>query len=359
MPCESDSVWAALTRQFYAWEMRGRGWQVHDRPIALEPPFRPFFGHFTAANNGAVDDGRRSTRLSSFFDRLASRHESAPSRAVLVEDEPEPEYAERDAPLVEIQVALPAETKITKDAAGQFLLGLGHVSRPVAFEVVGTGQAIVVQLACARPDRRQVREQLQAYFPEAILTERDGYLRGLWDEAGNRESVVVDFGLSKEFMRPLRSYERFDPDPLAGIIAAMGDLADNEVAAFQVLFQPVRHPWPESIVRSVVDAEGESFFADDASMVKQAAQKIAAPLFAAVVRVAAQSPRAKLAWRIAQGIGKSLQKFTDPASNELIPLSNDEYDDAQHARDVVARTSCRSGMRFHWARITTPGKRLR
>ena len=203
---------------------------------------------------------------------------------------------------------------------------------------------IAVQLACARPDRRQVREQLQAYFPEAILTERNGYFRSLWDEIGNRESVVVDFGLSKEFMRPLRSYERFDPDPLAGIIAAMGDLADNEVAAFQVLFGPVRHAWPESIVRAVTDAKGESFFADDPSMVKLAAQKISVPLFAAVIRVAAQSPRSKFAWRIAQGIGKSLQKFADPASNELMPLSNDEYDDGQHARDVVARLSCRSGI---------------
>jgi excisionase family DNA binding protein len=154
----------------------------------------------------------------------------------------------------------------------------------------------------------------------------------------------VDFGLSKEFMMPLRSYERFDPDPLAGIIAAMGDLADNEVAAFQVLFGPVRHAWPESIVRAVTDAKGESFFADDPSMVKLAAQKISVPLFAAIIRVAAQSPRVKLAWRIVQGIGKSLQKFADPASNELMPLTNDEYDDGLHARDVVARASCRSGM---------------
>jgi hypothetical protein len=156
----------------------------------------------------------------------------------------------------------------------------------------------------------------------------------------------VDFGLSKEFMMPLRSYERFDPDPLAGIIAAMGDLADNEVAAFQVLFGPVRHAWPESIVRAVTDAKGESFFADDPSMVKLAAQKISVPLFAAIIRVAAQSPRVKLAWRIVQGIGKSLQKFADPASNELMPLTNDEYDMGSMretwSRGQVAARGCSS-----------------
>ena len=31
----------ALTEGFYAWEVRGRGWDVYDFPVALEPPFRP------------------------------------------------------------------------------------------------------------------------------------------------------------------------------------------------------------------------------------------------------------------------------------------------------------------------------
>ncbi len=108
--------------------------------------------------------------------------------------------------------------------------------------------------------------------------------------------------------------------------------------------RPLRHPWPESIRRAVTDAEGDSFFVDDPSMVKLAADKVSSPLFAAVIRVAAQSPRGKRAWRIAQGIGNSLRQFADAASNELIPLANDEYDDGAHARDVVARQSCRSGM---------------
>jgi hypothetical protein len=67
MPCDSDSVWGALTRQFYAWQFRGRGWQVYDRPVSIEPPFRPFFGHFVAGINSVVDDGRKSMRLSSFL----------------------------------------------------------------------------------------------------------------------------------------------------------------------------------------------------------------------------------------------------------------------------------------------------
>ena len=83
-----------------------------------------------------------------------------------------------------------------------------------------------------------MREQLQAYFPDALLCERKGYLEALWDETGGKGSAVVEYGLSKEFMRPLRSFERFDPDPLAGLIGAMGELGKTETALFQVLFAP-------------------------------------------------------------------------------------------------------------------------
>jgi predicted DNA-binding transcriptional regulator AlpA/DNA helicase HerA-like ATPase len=99
-----------------------------------------------------------------------------------------------------------------------------------------------------------------------------------------------------------------------------------------------------TIVRAVTDDAGNSFFIDDPAMVKLAAEKISSPLVAAVVRVAAQSRKRDRAWRIAEGMGKSLRQFADAVSNELLPLSNDEYDEDQHADDVVTRQSCRSGL---------------
>ena len=84
--------------------------------------------------------------------------------------------------------------------------------------------------------------QLQAYFPEALLVELSGYLKGLWDERGNKDTVVVDFGLSQEFMRPLRCFTRFEPDPLAGLVGAMTDLANGEVALLQILFHAGAKP---------------------------------------------------------------------------------------------------------------------
>jgi predicted DNA-binding transcriptional regulator AlpA len=343
MACNGPA-WEALTRQFYDWEIRGRGWQVFDRPVALEPPFRPFFGHFVAVPPGTpVDDGRRPTFLSSFIDGIFK----PPTRPeIILHEEAEPElvYVTSDTRLIEVRAVLPPETKITKDAAAQFLMSLGHGSRPASFEVVGTDEAIIVQLAAAESDRRQVREQLQAYFPEALLSESRGYLEALWDTTGAKATAAVDFGLSKEFMRPLRSFERFDPDPLAGLIGAMSELGEGEIAVFQVLFVPVCRPWPESIMRAVTDNAGDSFFVDDPGVVKLAEEKISSPLFAAIIRVAAQSPKDRNAWRIAQAMGKSLRQFTAAVSNELIPLANDGYPDTQHADDVVGRRSCRAGL---------------
>lgn len=338
------TAYEALTEQFYAWEKRGRGWRVGDYPVALEPPFRPFYGHYVAAAPIA-DDARRPSFFGAFVERFRGSTDAANNGGDVAEtDEPQPEPFEAGSPITEIQIALPPEVKVSKDAAEQLVLSLGQVSRPVGFEIVGAKDAVIVQIACAEPDRRQVREQLHAYFPDALLAERNGYVRDLWDETGAAAAVVVEFGLSNEFMRPLRCFDRFEPDPLAGLIGAMGELGNGEVAIFQALFVPARHPWPENILRAVTGNDGKGFFADDGSMLDLAGQKIARPLFAAVIRVAAESARGDRAWRIAQGIGKALRPFADPKSNELIPLENVGYDDRAHSADVVLRQSRRTGM---------------
>src|SRR4051794_25864739 len=106
-PFESQAE--RLTRQFYDWERWGRGWHVWDAPVALEPPFRPFFGHFVADTVGASrDDARKPTFLGS----LLVRKKSLPAPVDVVEWEPEPPYACDDSPLSELQIALPPDTKI-------------------------------------------------------------------------------------------------------------------------------------------------------------------------------------------------------------------------------------------------------
>ena len=224
----------------------------------------------------------------------------------------------------------------------QFLLNLSHTSSPISFEVIGTIDSIRIQLTCRESDSTQLKGQLQAFFPDIVTNEEDYLLRKLWSHS--KETVIVDFALSEEFMRPLRSLRKSDTDPLIGIIGALEDLDEDEIGVFQVLFKGVHNPWPDSITRSVLDWEGNSFFVNAPEMVGLAKEKVSKPLFATVIRVIAQSPWAHRAWEIARIMGSGLKQLANPKSNELIPLTNKEYDEFNHLTDVLLRESHRNGM---------------
>ncbi len=334
-----------LTVQFYEWERRGRGWQVWEYPVELEPPFRPLLFHY-AVPGPAVDDARKPTVLSSLVDGIFGKRPppapALPDPSIYEAPESTPELFFAGEPLVEFHVALPSGTKISKDAAERVLVNLTYASSPIAFEVVGTEGAIVTQFACLEPDRAQLAQQLLAHFPEATITEHDQFLEGLWDE--QKASVIVDFGLSRECMLPIRTFRSFDVDPLIGIAGALADLRTGELGLLQVLFKAARHPWAESMMRAVTDNDGRAFLADAPEMVSLTREKIAQPLFAAVTRVAAFSDTETRAWTIAKAIGGALMQFANRAGNEFIPLTNDEYEDNDYAEDVRARRSRRSGM---------------
>ena len=51
-----QQVARSLTEQFYRWELRGRGWFMWPEVVQLEPPFRPFEGHYLPSS-AYVDDG--------------------------------------------------------------------------------------------------------------------------------------------------------------------------------------------------------------------------------------------------------------------------------------------------------------
>lgn len=335
-----------LTAQFYNWELRGRGWDAWPEPVDLEPQFWPFFGHADPAPDTAQDDGRRPTFMSSLAESIALFLRPGQEDGELVEDGSsdesyEPVWIESPTDVEEVCVALPPGIAASKDTYEQFLSGFGSLSRPAAFEIVGREDSVAAQFALAPEDGPTLRSQLSAYFPDAALPARDSTLRDLWE--GNDDQEILEYGLSWEFMRPLRRFSRFDPDPLGGVVAAMTDLRSGETAVYQVLFRPAVNRWTESILRAVSDGRGGSFFADDPAMLRLAGEKVASPMYGVVVRVAAKAPDPARARRIAAAIGGALRVFTDPRSNELVPLEPG-HDPGVQAADLLLRQSRRSGM---------------
>ena len=123
----ASKVSELLTRQFYDWERRGRGWAGWSDPVDLEPPFRPFVGHFLPRQS-IVDDGQHETLLSRFSDSfrrlLAIGDERLPPPPIDQSEEPEPEVFTKPSALVEFKTLLPANLDIPREAFEQFLVSL-------------------------------------------------------------------------------------------------------------------------------------------------------------------------------------------------------------------------------------------
>jgi hypothetical protein len=330
-----------LSEQFYEWERRGRGWQVLPDPTCLEPPFRPFNGYRKPPL--VTDDGCRPTIFSSFLQglsRIVNSEPASPPPVPEPEHEPEPDILIRGS-LIELQASLPTKLDISTEAFEHFLLTLSHCREPIAFELFGTAERIIAQFAATDDDAPLLRRQLQAHFPEASFLLAENTLRNAWDECSGDEMFVVEFGLEREFFFPLASGKL---DPFVGIIGALSELQPGELGLFQVLFEPVRNDWAESIEAIVAHSEEMPLFVNAPELAEAAKDKIHRPLFAAVVRIAIRAEDEARSLQLARDLAGSLRVFANPHGNALIPLKNDDYPFDNHVEDAMRRQSRRSGM---------------
>ncbi len=336
------SVAEVLTKQFYDWELRGRGWQVWESPVEPEPPFRPFTGHHIPRNFFA-DDGRVEPTgwRKALFGQPAAVPPILPEPSP-DELEPAAEFIQSLPDLIEMQLALPPNSQPKADVFEQLLSSLHYCRRPLAFEVVGTGESLVMQMVAEHCDVGQVAPQLKAHFPEAVIEPKRDFLKSEWERTDAGHTVLLDFGLDREFMLPLMT-KNFATDPLVGVTGALERLGVSELGVLQILFTPTRHPWAESILRAVCTEKGEPFFENAPEMLAGARLKISRPLYTVVVRVTARSRDEKRAWQIAKGLAGALYLFRNLQGNELVALDN-EFPDEEHGLDFIHRLTRRSGM---------------
>lgn len=329
-----------LTRRFYDWEIRGRGWQVFPEPVTPEPPFVPFVARDREPACAAVDDGRRSTLGSWLMDCLRGRGNTG--RAPTPEFQETPAAADTRGEVAHLSVVLPGGINHASDLAEQFLLNLTQCRHPVCLEFLGRPRTVTVGLAFDASEEALGLGLLRSHFPEAIAAPSPDLLGEHWDP--NLETRVVDWALAEEFMLPLRTYRSLVPDPLMGLVSALGSLRDGELACVQVLLQPVRHPWAESVRRAVVTPEGKDFFADAPWFARQTDHKLLSPLCAVVMRGMAQSPSRGRGREILRNLTGALAVAENLGGNRLVPLNNRGYEHGHHVLDVLRRRSRRTGM---------------
>jgi hypothetical protein len=328
------------TRQFYAWERRGRGSDEWPEPVRLEPPFRPFLGYLPAVPTTGQDDGRRPGLFQRFAFLLA---DSGSQKPTLPEPaEPEPEPFDSDDELVELTLALPEGARVEHDAAEHFLLSLAGTTSPVAFELVATAEKIAVQWTARESDAPHVAEELRTFFPQATVRTSGAALAETWSNLPGR-LFLAELGLAREFMLPLRTFLKTDPDPLLGLFGALAGAGAGEMVIVQVLFEPARNEWAESVFSAVTDGAGGPFFLDAPDLTSLALEKVSHPLFAAVFRIAVSAPeRDRCEYLIRQILG-TFGHFGRPDGNEFTVLRSDLGAPVLE-RDIMLRQSHRTGM---------------
>jgi hypothetical protein len=329
------------TYQFYTWEYRGRGYFLSDIPVLLEPPFIPFYRH--GYQPPFIDDGKRHTIFSSIIDLVKGKKEEPEQQEETLDYETiEPYTQEGESIKTAVVVKLSKERIITPENMKALLLMLSYTNNAVSFEIIGDAKEIVVQFVCDTTDAASISAHIKAYFPDCTILQTDTYIEGIM--LPETETSVIDFGLSEEFIRPLKTSKNFNIDPLTAVFGVLENLGGEERGGIQILFQNAVNNWRESIVRSVTLSDGNSFFEDMPDAPKLVLEKVQSPLFAVCIRAFGQGETGDKAMAVVQRISLALMNASKGTYNELLPLISDTYDIDTRVHDVYYRESHRLGM---------------
>lgn len=315
---------------FYAWELRGRGYCLYPYPVEIEPPYR-LYVPFIDSNNDYIDDGKSPT----IFQRLFPKKQIE-AKEEFEDEEIEPKYCNYNPDLKEIKISFPLTFDFKKANTIEFLNLLSESNDRLSFEIIGNSDSLSLQIVCDPGDYIRILNLLHAYFPEVIINSRD---IGQLPFDPEKEILIADFGYNEEFMRPLNT----SIDSLIGIMAVLNNLRQDETVLLQIIFKGVNNPWAFSIINSVGMGK-ESFFPYSPEMSVCAKEKVSSPLFTVVLRLAVQTHNSFNAERLANELILNIISSSRSDFNSLIPLNNEGYEYESHLENVTQRGTNRLGM---------------
>jgi hypothetical protein len=338
------------TTQFYTWEYRGRGWLHYEHPVHLEPPFIPFYRH--GYKETQIDDGKRPTILNKIFDSF-----NTPKAPIVIDREQldyetiEPYPYDDDTFLEAIQLKLPKDRKGLAERMKAVLVMLSYSYTIFSFEVIGTEKEIILQFVCDEHYTDTLRTYLSAYFPSGTQVYSDHYINHILQQ--DSATMVVDFGLAYECVRPINTGKQGAFDPLQSFYTVLEQIGEGAQAGMQILFQPTCNQWGESMRRSVTMYDKSSFFVDVPEAPQLAQEKTQSLLYAVTIRAYAQSETLEDAALILQKLNHAIISASKSSYNHLIPLIHEGYDVNQRIDDILFRQSHRLGMLLNSDELTT------
>lgn len=112
-----------------------------------------------------------------------------------------------------------------------------------SFEIVANKKMISFYLAVPKKMARYLEQQVQAHYPDAVVEEVKDY-----NIFHHKSSVVAGYLKTKrDFIFPIKTYNKMETDPLNSIINAMSKLGEHEGMAIQYLVRSAKGVWHQKI----------------------------------------------------------------------------------------------------------------
>lgn len=108
-----------------------------------------------------------------------------------------------------------------------------------SFEIVASRKVISFYLAAPRQSARYLEQQIQAYYPEAVMEEVADY-----NLFAPQTAVSAGYLKTKRsFVFPIKTYNKMEVDPLNSIVNAMSKLNEDEGMAIQYVVRSAKGAW--------------------------------------------------------------------------------------------------------------------
>ncbi len=139
----------------------------------------------------------------------------------------------------------------------------GSIQEHLSFEIVSVKNVINFYVWVPKHLSDYVESQIYAQYPTVqILKDIEDYTT---QDLDDRLSVISEVKTTKDFIFPLRTFQTFEVDPLAGITTVLSTLESNEQLWVQFLIRPVDDSWHAKslqYIKETKDGKQTSWFQD-------------------------------------------------------------------------------------------------
>jgi len=162
----------------------------------------------------------------------------------------------RKRELVTLFVQVPRDNDRPASAAEQVFAALHGIYRPelklqeeLSFEIVATHGAIGFYAVVPAYLRDFIEGQIYAQYPSVHITTIDDYVTA--ERLQGKHFIGAELVLDKIDVYPIKTYDSFEVDPLAGITSVLSSLSEGEEIWIQTIIRPESESWQEEGIAEV------------------------------------------------------------------------------------------------------------